>query len=56
MGVYCINHNTLGADHNATLAYDLGSELHRPTMIIIGGHGGQLDIYCPSVLKLHTYT
>ena len=43
VGGYCSNHNTLGTDPNATLAYDPCSELHQPTMSMLGGHRGQLE-------------
>ena len=43
MGGYCSSQNTLGMDPNAPLAYAPGSELHHPTMSVLGGHGGQLD-------------
>ena len=42
MGGYCSNHNTLGAEPNYTLVYDPVSELHNPTMSMIGGNIRQL--------------
>ena len=33
----------LGTEHNDKLSYALGLELHHPIMIILEGHGGQLD-------------
>ena len=41
VGEYCSNHNNLGVEPNDPLAYDPGLELNRPTMIILGGYGGQ---------------
>ena len=36
--------NTLGMEDIATLSYALGSEPHHPNMIMVGGHGGLLEI------------
>ena len=36
--------NTIGTDHNAPLASDLGSERHRLTMSKLGRNGGSLEI------------
>ena len=35
----------LGTEPNDTLSYALGLELHHPIMSMLGGHGGQLEIY-----------
>ena len=36
--------NTLRMEPSATLAYAQGSEHHHPTVSMLGGHGGQLEI------------
>ena len=41
---YYSNHNTLGTEPNAPLAYAPGSKLHHQTMRMIGGHKGRLYI------------
>ena len=40
---YCSNHNTIGSDPNALLAYALVSELRHPNMGMFGGHGDRLE-------------
>ena len=35
--------DTIGTEPNARLAYDLGSEHHKPTMSTLGGHRGRLE-------------
>ena len=52
MGGYCSNNNTLGTEPNSHLAYDLGSELHHPTISMIGGHEDQLETYLMPPVRL----
>ena len=36
--------NTIGMESSAHLAYAMGSEHQRPIIIMLGGHGGRLEV------------
>ena len=43
VGGYYSNHNILGMEHNATLSYAPGSEIHHLTISMLGVNRGRLE-------------